>query len=113
MGQYVNTMGRKDLASLKSESERRDIRLLAELLSKTDAELQKHIRCIVQPAENGQTWETVTATCCLGGCDMDVFTFRTKRDALIFSALLEAAGYRPGHNIACPECYAEYMKDCV
>ena len=44
-------------------------------------------------------WETVTEHCCLGGCDMGVYTFPTERDALLFAALLQAAGYHPPHNI--------------
>lgn len=97
----------------RSDAGRERISRFADILGKTDDELRRYSRCIVQPTEDGRTWETVTATCCLGGCDMDVFTFRTQRDALLFSALLEAEGYRPRHNTACPECYAEYVKDCI
>ena len=44
---------------------------------------------------------------------MGVYTFPTERDALLFAALLQAIGYHPPHNIACPACYAEYHKDCI
>ena len=44
---------------------------------------------------------------------MDVYTFPTERDALLFAALLQAAGYHPPHNIACSSCYAEYQKDFI
>lgn len=55
----------------------------------------------------------MTERCCLGGCDMGVYTFSAEREALLFSALLEAIGYRPDHNTACSSCYAEYRKDRI
>lgn len=86
---------------------------LARVLKKTDEELRASVYCAVQPAENTCEWETVTERCCLGGCDMGVYTFPTEREALVFAALLEAIGYRPDHNTACSSCYAEYRKDCI
>ena len=56
-------------------------------------------------------WKTVTSFCCLGGCDMDVYSFPSERDALLFAALLKAVGYQPPHNVACAECYQEYMSE--
>ncbi|MDO5595040.1 MAG: hypothetical protein Q4G01_09575, partial [Eubacteriales bacterium] len=67
----------------------------------------------IRKSETGDGWETVTGFCCLGGCDMDVYHFRTERDALLFAVLLAAVGYKPPHNIACPACYEEYMKDSL
>ena len=58
-------------------------------------------------------WEVVTKHCCLGGCDMDIYNLPSERDALIFSAILRAIGYRPLHNVACERCYAEYTKECI
>lgn len=87
--------------------------LFSAVLEKTDAQLRQEARFHVQRSEDGMSWETVTEHCCLGGCDLGVYTFPTERDALLFAALLQAAGYRPPHNIACPACYAEYQKDCI
>lgn len=87
--------------------------VLAEVLRKSDEELHRTAPYTVQMAADGLTWETVTEMCCLGGCDMGVYTFPTERDALLFAALLKAVGYRPSHNTACSSCYAEYMRDCI
>ena len=65
---------------------------LAGILQLTDDQLQRSVRYIVQPAEDKSAWEAVTEHCCLGGCNLEVYTFPTKRDALLFSALLQAAG---------------------
>ena len=66
-------------------------------------------RCVGQNPSPG--WEAVTSFCCLGGCDMDVYPFPSERDALLFAALLKAVGYQPPHNVACAECYQEYMSE--
>lgn len=55
----------------------------------------------------------MTEYCCLGGCDMGIYSFDRERDALLFAALLSALGHKPSHNTACSACYAEYRKDCV
>lgn len=86
---------------------------LARVLKKTGEELRAYRYCAVQPAEDTCEWEAVTERCCLGGCDMGVYTFSAEREALLFSALLEAIGYRPDHNTACSSCYAEYRKDRI
>lgn len=86
---------------------------LAGILKQPDDQIRRSARYAVQPTEDGLAWETVTEMCCLGGCDMGVYTFPTERDALLFSALLGAFGYCPPHNTACSDCYAEYMKDCI
>lgn len=87
--------------------------MLGSVLEKTDAQLRQEVRFHVQRSEDGMSWETVTEHCCLGGCDLGVYTFSNERDALLFAALLQAAGYRPPHNIACPACYAEYREGSV
>ena len=87
--------------------------LFGSVLKKSDAQLRQALRLCVQRSEDGASWEAVTEHCCLGGCDMGVYTFPTERDALLFAALLQAIGYHPPHNIACPACYAEYHKDCI
>ena len=87
--------------------------LFGAVLEKTDAQLRQEARFHVQRSEDGMPWEVVTEHCCLGGCDLSVYTFPTERDALLFSGLLQAAEYRTPHNIACPACYAEYLKDYI
>lgn len=86
---------------------------LADVLKQSNDELRQAVPYTVQIAEDGLAWETVTEVCCLGGCDLGVYTFPTERDALLFSALLGAVGYQPPHNIACSGCYTEYMKDFI
>lgn len=103
---------RAEIAALRRQ--KGDLRpALARILKKTDEELRTHLCCAVQPAEDTREWEAVTERCCLGGCDMGVYPFSTEREALVFSALLEAVGYRPDHNTACSSCYAEYRKDHI
>ena len=82
---------------------------IPKVLQMTDAQLREISRFRVQEDESGDSWETVTGFCCLGGCDMDVYPFQSERDALLFSVLLKAMGYQPPHNIACEKCYQEYM----
>lgn len=86
---------------------------LAGILKQTDAQLRRSIRYIVQPAEDKTAWEAVTEHCCLGGCNLEIYTFPTERDALLFAALLQAAGYRPRHNVACSVCYAQHLKETI
>ncbi len=81
------------------------------ILLMPDEELRESTSFSVRQSESGPGWETVTGFCCLGGCDMDVYRFQSKRDALLFAVLLKAVGYQPPHNIACAECYQEYMSE--
>jgi hypothetical protein len=84
---------------------------ISRILLMTDEELQGVSRFPVWRSKSEPGWETVTGFCCLGGCDMDVYRFQTERDALLFAALLKMVGYQPPHNIACDECYQEYMSE--
>lgn len=77
----------------------------------SNEELRKASRLSVRRSESVPGWEAVTSFCCLGGCDMDVYPFPSERDALLFAALLKAVGYQPLHNVACAECYQEYMSE--
>lgn len=87
--------------------------VFAEVLSRNDEQLRKFPAHIVRETAEKTAWEVVTAHCCLGGCDLDAYTFPTERDARLYSALLKAVGYHTPNNRACPACYAEYMKDCI
>lgn len=86
---------------------------ISEVLQMTDTQLREISRFHVQEVESGAGWETVTGFCCLGGCDMDVYSFQSERDALLFSVLLKVVGYQAPHNTACPTCYKEYISDCL
>ena len=85
----------------------------ARILTSSEADLKPESRFVVQESTGGAGWETVTANCCLGGCDMECFTFPSRRDALLFAALLKAVGYQPPRNVACHTCYQEYVQDQV
>lgn len=87
--------------------------VFAEVLSRNDEQLRQSPAHIVRETADKTAWEVVTAHCCLGGCDLDVYTFPTERDAQLYSALLKAVGHHVPNNRACPTCYAEYMKDCI
>ena len=100
----------------KFELEQRPTELrdtIAAILNDPVGTLKNAVRFHVRPAEPGSGWEVVTNHCCLGGCDMNVYTFQSERDALLFARLLKAVNYQPPSNIACPACYEEHMKDCV
>lgn len=60
----------------------------------------------------GKAWVT-TAFCQLGGCEYRGREFDTYREALAFAIVREALGKEVQTSGACPECYAEYMADCV
>lgn len=81
-----------------------------QVLCMSDDKLREASRFHVQRNETG-SWETVTGFCCLGGCDMDAYSFQSERDALLFSVLLKVVGYQPPHNSACPACYETYMSE--
>lgn len=110
--QFQLKKARADKFELEQKpSELRDV--FAAILNEPMEQLGHAARFHVREAEPGPGWEVVTDHCCLGGCDMNVYTFQSERDALLFARLLKAVGYRPPHNIACPACYEEHMKDCV
>ena len=92
---------------------RRSDGFFASILAKSEEQLQSGLHFEVQKSEDGEHWEVVTGYCCLGGCDMGVYLFAAKRDALLYAAILDAVGYQPSHNTACPACYVDYMKDCL
>lgn len=100
----------------KFELEQRPVELrdtIAGILKESDEQLRSTARFQVRKAETASGWEVVTDHCCLGGCDLNIYAFPSERGALLFARLLDAVGCRPPHNIACPDCYAEYMKDCI
>lgn len=106
---FQDELGKARQESVSLRQQIQDMRrAFAEALEKSNDQLRKEVRFKVQEAESGPRWEVVTEHCCLGGCDMGVYTFSQERDALLFAALLSAIDYKPPHNIACPACYAVY-----
>lgn len=69
---------------------------------------------VYPPSEStgGKAWVT-TAFCSLGGCEYRGLAFDTYHEALVRAAVLEAAGEKVEAGCACPDCYAEYMRDCA
>ena len=55
-------------------------------------------------------WVVVMEHCVFCGCELETTPFRTERDALLYAALLQTAGYQPKRNLSCPSCYEEYEK---
>ena len=113
--QYLELQLAKTRAD-KFELEQRSTELrdsIAAILNEPVDRLRNAVRFHVREAEPGPGWEVVTDHCCLGGCDLNICKFPSERDALLFARLLDVVGYRPPHNIACPACYAEYMKNCI
>lgn len=82
-----------------------------ELFCMPDEQLQENAQSPVQHSRTGKGWETVTGFCCLGGCDLDVYSFQSEREALLFSAILKTVGYQAPHNVACSACYEKYMAE--
>lgn len=87
--------------------------VFADVLSRSNEQLRRFPAHTVRETADRTGWEVVTAHCCLGGCDLDVYAFPTERDARLLSVLLTAMQYHAPNNRACPSCYAEYMKDCI
>ena len=58
----------------------------------------------------GTSCEVVLEHCVFCGCAAKTEAFQSERDALLYVALLQTAGYHPRRNLSCPLCYAEYEK---
>lgn len=79
------------------------------LLNMTEEQLQDDAcRYDVWEADHEPGWFVATDHCVFCGCGLEVTDFRTRRDALLYAALLQTVGYRPKHNLSCPACYAKY-----
>lgn len=86
--------------------------IFGKVLQMTNEELCTLYAFPCAPADDEATsWEVTTQVCCLGGCEMSVYSFPDERSARLFAALLERSGCRLRHDTACPDCYAEYQKD--
>lgn len=83
----------------------------ATLLSMSEEELRKAASCYeVSPSDDDSNWTVVVEHCALCGCELETAPFRTERDALLYSALLNVAGYHARNNLSCSQCYREYLE---
>ena len=64
----------------------------------------------VYPSDDGGGWTVVVEHCVFCGCAVKTETFQSERDALLYTALLQTAGFRPRNNLSCSQCYGEYLK---
>ena len=71
---------------------------------------QTACRYQVVPLDGGAGWAVVREHCVFCGCALETAPFRTERDALLYAALLQTAGYRPKNNLSCEQCYNEYVE---
>lgn len=79
------------------------------LLNMTEGQLQDSAcRYDIWEAGREPGWFVATDHCVFCGCGLEIVPFHSKRDALLYAALLQTVGYRPKHNLSCPACYAEY-----
>lgn len=64
----------------------------------------------VYPSDDGGGWTVVVEHCVFCGCAVKTEAFQSERDALLYTALLQTAGFRPTNNLSCSQCYSEYLK---
>ena len=64
----------------------------------------------VYPSDDGDGWTVVLERCVFCGCAVKTEAFQSERDALLYTALLQTAGFRPRNNLSCSQCYSEYLK---
>ena len=64
----------------------------------------------IQKADSKAGWQVVVNHCVFCGCGLETVAFSTKRDALLYAALLQTAEYQPKRTLSCPSCYEEYEK---
>lgn len=67
---------------------------------------------IAENPENGK-WDIYMNICSLGGCEYNGHEFNTEREAYLFGYILTQLGATLNTKSACPECYAEYMQNCI
>lgn len=84
---------------------------LADIFCYPQEMLRDSLQFNVREAQDKSGWEVVTDQCCLGGCDLGIYTLLSERDALLYAAVLHAVGYRPPHNNVCETCYEKHMKN--
>lgn len=86
---------------------------IAGFFSMTDEELADQDTLVGPWRVDEKCYEVSTEYCCYGGCNLGVLSFQSQRDALLFSAVMNAIGFQYKSGGLCPECQAEYMKSCI
>lgn len=66
--------------------------------------------CRYEIGRSGGSWAVVLERCVFCGCALEVVPFHTRRDALLYAALLQTAGYHPKNNQSCSQCYNQYQE---
>ena len=71
--------------------------------------------CCFPVNENPETgkWCVSMNICSLGGCEFNDYVFATKQDAFEFGYILTQLGDKPAFGSPCPDCYAEYRRECI
>lgn len=59
------------------------------------------------------SWKYEYNMCSIGGCSFNYAIFETESEALRSSIINTIRGMEINISSACPECYSEYMKECM
>ena len=104
------TKARAENTDLKSQTKDFGERFAA-LFHMPDGRLREIVRSYeIRWKPGGTSCEVVLEHCVFCGCAVKTEAFQSARDALLYVALLQTAGYQPRRNLSCPPCYAEYEK---
>lgn len=82
----------------------------SELFTMTEGQLYE-LACHydIWGADDAPGWFVAANNCVFCGCGLEVAALHTRRDALLYGALLHTMDYHPRHNLCCSSCYAECM----
>jgi hypothetical protein len=104
------TKARAENTDLKSQTKDFGERFAA-LFHMPDDGLREIVRSYeIRRKSVGTSCEVVLEHCVFCGDPIEVKVFQHERDALLYVALLQTAGYQPQRNLSCPLCYTEYEK---
>lgn len=104
------TKTRSELTELSQQPDSFPQRFAA-LLHMPEEDLRKAAcRYEVYPSDDGGGWTVVVEHCVFCGCAVKTEAFQSERDALLYTALLQTAGFCPRNNLSCSQCYSEYLK---
>ena len=73
-------------------------------------EMLCQLPCRYEIGRSGGNWAVVLERCVFCGCAVKTEAFQSERDALLYTALLQTAGFRLRNNLSCSQCYSEYLK---
>lgn len=80
----------------------------------TDMKARAEACCfpVFQDIETGK-WHVYMNICSLGGCEYNDYEFDSEWGAYLFGTVLTQLGVEVDINSPCPDCYAEYMQNCI